>query len=202
MAVGVLLLPGKKTEAANIDVMLASQVKEYVKIKKSRHSCRMFSVSMAKHWRKRTHPERKLRSAQPLHLWRREDQEPPGSGYLSLRSSTFSLFRKSPAAHSHMPQIDVQVTVPPQVCQVYGNAHRSLTAGLSALTGTTERLLGSWKRRGLRSGHAQAHGCTCSDSRKSSCWDKLNKSFLNFCYLHSYVFQFSKALPLIPAAKS
>lgn len=49
MTVGVLLLPGKKTEAANNDVMLALQVKEYAKITKNRHSCGMFSVSMAKH---------------------------------------------------------------------------------------------------------------------------------------------------------
>lgn len=49
MAVGVFLLPGKKTEAANNDVMFALQVKENAKITKSRHSHGMFSVSMAKH---------------------------------------------------------------------------------------------------------------------------------------------------------
>lgn len=145
-----------------------------------------FRVRIAKKWRKCTHPERKLRSAQPLHLRHGvETRNHRGVVYLSLRSSAFSLFRTEQERDRSLPHAP--------------NRRNGAAAGLSRLTGrtpepdhqtdgpvtgSTRRRLrslvrggrrgstGAWcscQRRGLGSGHAHATTVTrtCSDSKKA-----------------------------------
>lgn len=139
MAVAVLLLPWKKTEASNSDVsafQVKKKKKKCAKIRKSRLRCGISVGISGKTVTEMDSPRKEapVRTAPPSPL-RRGALEPEGSGFSLLRSGTFSLFRtdKSTTAHSHMPQIDAQVTASPRVCHVSGDPHRSLTAGLSDL---------------------------------------------------------------------
>lgn len=79
--------------------------------------------------------EAPVRTASPSPL-RRGDQEPRGSGLCLTQIEHFLAIldrQKARAAHSHMLQTDVYVTVPPQVRHVDGDTDRSLTAGLADL---------------------------------------------------------------------
>lgn len=76
--------------------------------------------------------EAPVRTASPSPL-RRGDQEPQGSGLSFAQVERFLAIpdRQKHGRSQPHDQIDVQVTVPPRVCHVYGDAHRSLNARLT-----------------------------------------------------------------------